>query len=210
MVELVSKPWGWEKWIETKPLVLKEILTKSGFSSSIHVHKIKWETNYVIGGRGKVYTSLVPLDLDKFLRKEYIQQQIDNIIYKMECREVTIGDSYTILPGFIHKVEAVEDLHTIESSTPEVDDVVRIKDSYGRGDGRIEVEHVLTCKRAENLKTCPCQHPGCKRKGICCECLRHHLSKNELPRCCFPSVVRDENGRSFDTFIWEWTVGKAK
>ncbi len=40
--------------------------------------------------------------------------------------------------------------------------------------------------REENLKDCTCTYPGCERKGICCECIRHHREKGEIPGCLFP------------------------
>jgi len=57
------------------------------------------------------------------------------------------------------------------------------------------------CKKEENLKDCPCTYPGCPRKGMCCECLRHHLESNELPACCFPPEVEKTYDRSVETFI---------
>lgn len=49
---------------------------------------------------------------------------------------------FHVKPGIIHRVEAVEDLTLIESSTIELDDVYRINDEWQRHDGKIESEHV--------------------------------------------------------------------
>lgn len=57
------------------------------------------------------------------------------------------------------------------------------------------------CKKEENLKDCPCTYPGCPRKGMCCECLRHHLGSNQLPACCFPPEVEKTYDRSVEAFI---------
>lgn len=57
------------------------------------------------------------------------------------------------------------------------------------------------CKQAENLKTCPCTWPDCPRKGVCCDCLRHHLLKNELPACCFSKEAEKTYDRSIENFI---------
>lgn len=53
----------------------------------------------------------------------------------------------------------------------------------------------------ENLKNCPCTYPGCDKKGICCECLRYHLSRHELPACCFPPEVEKTYDRSIEKFV---------
>ena len=42
------------------------------------------------------------------------------------------GDAFRITPGTIHYMEAVTDCDVLEASTPELDDVVRLKDRYGR------------------------------------------------------------------------------
>ncbi|MDI6826158.1 MAG: DUF6485 family protein [Candidatus Aenigmarchaeota archaeon] len=59
----------------------------------------------------------------------------------------------------------------------------------------------MECKQPNNLKSCPCTYPGCKRKGICCECLRHHIENRELPACCFPPEVERTYDRSIERFI---------
>jgi len=43
----------------------------------------------------------------------------------------------------------------------------------------------MECKEQENLKNCPCTYPDCPRKGICCECIKYHWQKGELPACFF-------------------------
>jgi len=59
----------------------------------------------------------------------------------------------------------------------------------------------MECKKSQNLKDCPCTYPGCPHKGICCECIRHHLEKNELPACCFSPEAEKTYDRSFNKFI---------
>ncbi len=49
---------------------------------------------------------------------------------------------FHVKPGIIHRVEAIEDLTLIESSTIELDDVYRIHDEWKRHDGKIESEHI--------------------------------------------------------------------
>jgi len=53
----------------------------------------------------------------------------------------------------------------------------------------------------ENLKDCPCTYESCDRKGKCCECIKYHLVRNELPACCFPPEVEKTYDRSFGRFI---------
>jgi len=60
---------------------------------------------------------------------------------------------------------------------------------------------IMECKSQENQKGCACTYPGCSRKGLCCECLKHHLKRDELPACCFPPDVEKTYDRSIETFI---------
>jgi len=42
----------------------------------------------------------------------------------------------------------------------------------------------ISCpNKKENLKNCPCDWPGCERKGTCCECVAHHREAGDLPAC---------------------------
>lgn len=59
----------------------------------------------------------------------------------------------------------------------------------------------MECQKQENLMNCPCTYPGCPRKGICCQYLKHHLASNELPACCFSSKAEKGYDRSFEKFI---------
>jgi hypothetical protein len=56
------------------------------------------------------------------------------------------------------------------------------------------------CNVEENKAGCNCTYNPCPRKGICCECLRYHLSANQLPACCFPADVERTYDRSFGRF----------
>ncbi|HEX08536.1 MAG TPA: cytosolic protein [Thermoplasmatales archaeon] len=59
----------------------------------------------------------------------------------------------------------------------------------------------MECRREENKVRCNCTYEPCSRKGICCECIAYHLSRNELPACCFPDDVEKTYDRSFERFI---------
>ncbi|MCM8833511.1 MAG: DUF6485 family protein [Candidatus Omnitrophica bacterium] len=57
----------------------------------------------------------------------------------------------------------------------------------------------------KNLKYCGCSYTGCSKRGICCECLRSHWSRKELPGCLFPSDAEKTYNRSFEYFIKVWS-----
>ncbi|MFC1800697.1 DUF6485 family protein [Nanoarchaeota archaeon] len=59
----------------------------------------------------------------------------------------------------------------------------------------------MECKKQENLKKCNCTYSGCSKKGMCCECLRYHLSMKQLPACCFSADAEATYDRSFEQFI---------
>ncbi len=54
--------------------------------------------------------------------------------------------------------------------------------------------------KEENKANCPCTYP-CEIKGICCECIKHHLKRNELPACFFPPEIEKTYDRSIEKFI---------
>ena len=59
----------------------------------------------------------------------------------------------------------------------------------------------MKCKQETNKQNCNCTYSGCPRHGICCECLKYHLSRRELPGCVFPDDVERSWDRSFQRFI---------
>jgi len=54
--------------------------------------------------------------------------------------------------------------------------------------------------REINMEDCPCTYP-CSKKGVCCECIRYHLKRGELPACAFPSEVEKTYDRTFERFV---------
>lgn len=62
----------------------------------------------------------------------------------------------------------------------------------------------MECQRENNLKTCPCTYPGCPRKGLCCECIRHHQKAGELPACYFSAEAEKTYDRSIEKFIEDY------
>jgi len=142
----IKKPWGYEKWIaDGAPdfkYALKEIMIRSSFQSSIQFHEYKHETTYVKSGNGYLYYNEIPINVEKFNAQEYSDEEIQNFVKNMKKIEITSGKIYHIKPGIIHRVEAVTDLTFIESSTIELNDVIRINDQWGRSAGKIDSEHV--------------------------------------------------------------------
>lgn len=59
----------------------------------------------------------------------------------------------------------------------------------------------MQCKQAQNSADCPCTYEGCERKGVCCECLRYHLNRKELPACCFSPEAEATYDRSIANFM---------
>ncbi len=56
------------------------------------------------------------------------------------------------------------------------------------------------CRLEKNQAACPCSYP-CDRKGLCCECLRYHQGRRELPACYFPGEAERTYDRSIEHFL---------
>ena len=145
-IKKVDKPWGYEKWIaDGSPnfrYALKEILLKSKFKSSIQFHEFKEETNYIQKGEGILHYDPDPINFEKYKNNEYSEDEFIGIMNNLKKQKLYPGMVFHIKPGIIHRVEAITDLTMIESSTIELDDVVRLNDEWGRHDGKIESEHI--------------------------------------------------------------------
>ena len=60
----------------------------------------------------------------------------------------------------------------------------------------------MECQNFEaNLARCNCTYEPCSRKGLCCECIKYHLSLGELPACVFPDDVEKTFDRSIARFV---------
>ncbi|MEI8389231.1 MAG: DUF6485 family protein [bacterium] len=59
----------------------------------------------------------------------------------------------------------------------------------------------MECKTAKNIQNCTCSYDGCSRKGICCECVAYHRSKQEIPGCFFPLDAEKSWDRSVKNFV---------
>ena len=110
---IVEKPWGWELiWAQTDTYVGKVLFVRAGESLSLQYHERKEESWYVQSG-------LARLELGE--RGE-----------ELAADSIAAGACFHFVPGTVHRVTAVEDTTIIEVSTPELDDVVRLEDAYGR------------------------------------------------------------------------------
>ncbi len=108
----VSKPWGYELiWAHTERYVGKVLHVDAGHQLSLQYHHTKDETIHVQRG-----TLLLAVDEGEGLCE----------------RRMGPGESYRIAPGVRHRLRAETDCDVLEASTPELDDVVRLEDSYGR------------------------------------------------------------------------------
>jgi len=60
----------------------------------------------------------------------------------------------------------------------------------------------MSCPNLEiNVKDCGCTYVSCERRGKCCECLRYHKERNELPGCLFPPEIEETYDRSIERFV---------
>ena len=121
-VRVVPKPWGHETiWANTDLYVGKVLHIKAGHSLSLQYHNLKDETIHLLSGT-MIYR--VGNDDGRSMMEVGVPQ----------LREVELkaGESFRNEPGTIHQMEAVTDCVLLEASTPHLDDVVRLKDRYGR------------------------------------------------------------------------------
>jgi hypothetical protein len=128
----VEKPWGHELWINGQhPLyALKEIYLKAGSKTSLQYHNFKQETNVLFVGRTKLH-----------FKKNVLVKNDDVALTDLSQVELSPISSIDVVPGVLHRLEAITDILLYETSTPHLDDVVRVNDDSKRPHGRIEQEH---------------------------------------------------------------------
>ena len=108
----VPKPWGHETiWAHSERYVGKILHINAGHELSVQFHRVKDETVYLLSGE---------------------------IVYRvrngelLEDMQLKMGEAFRITPGTVHQMVALTDCDVLEVSTPELDDVVRLSDKYGR------------------------------------------------------------------------------
>jgi len=109
----VDKPWGYElRWAITDRYVGKILHVNKGEALSLQYHERKDEYQYVVSGA--------------------VDVELGGENGALTTHRLTAGDTLHITPGMRHRFTAVEDTDIFEVSTPEIDDVVRLDDRYGR------------------------------------------------------------------------------
>ena len=119
--ERVDKPWGYElRFARTDRYAGKVLFIRAGSQLSLQFHRQKDESFLVHEGT-----------LDLVLGRAEEQRVI----------RLGPGDASHVIPGTVHRFRAVTDCLLFEVSTPELEDVVRIEDDFGRagtGDGPVK------------------------------------------------------------------------
>ena len=109
----VDKPWGYElRWGITARYAGKVLHVKKGEALSLQYHERKDEFQYVVKGA--------------------VDIELGGPDGALTTHRMKAGDTLHISPGMRHRLTAVEDTDIFEVSTPEIDDVVRLDDRYGR------------------------------------------------------------------------------
>ena len=109
----VDKPWGHELiWAHTERYVGKILHVKAGHALSLQYHERKDETIHLLSGEMRFWAGPSA-------------EELIEVPFKA-------GQSFRIQTGTVHRMEAITDIDILEASTPELDDVVRLQDRYGR------------------------------------------------------------------------------
>ena len=112
-VRRVDKPWGHELiWALTDRYCGKVIVVEAGQRLSLQRHERKEESVLVLSGRLHLHL-----------------EDDDGVVQVLDLGP---GESRHIPPHRIHRFEAEERVELVEVSTPELDDVERLEDDYGR------------------------------------------------------------------------------
>jgi mannose-6-phosphate isomerase len=114
--ERVEKPWGYELiWAVSEHYAGKLLSVNAGHALSLQFHREKDESWYVLEGRAELEFAAAGETTTS-------------------SEVVTPGAAFRIKPGTVHRIRALEDTVIVEVSTPQLGDVVRLEDSYGRAE----------------------------------------------------------------------------
>lgn len=109
----IEKPWGYELiWAETENYVGKILHVNAGEALSLQYHEVKDETLFLLSGEMRLW--------------------VGSSVTELQELAFTVGDTFHLVPGTIHSMEAISESEVLEVSTPHLDDVVRLRDRYGR------------------------------------------------------------------------------
>jgi len=112
-MKIIEKPWGKEEMLEmNEHYMVKKLTMLKGHRCSLQYHSKKRETIYVLSGSLKILSGT--------------NQE------SLSAKVFTAHESLTLVPGVVHRMEAEEDSVYLEASTPETEDVIRLKDDYSR------------------------------------------------------------------------------
>lgn len=112
-IEIKEKPWGREIWFaHTNAYAGKILEVRKNARLSLQYHEKKCETQYVFEGKVKLTYGTDQKNLQELI--------------------LNPGDKFDIYPYTIHRIEGLEDSKIFEVSSPELDDVVKLADDYGR------------------------------------------------------------------------------
>ncbi len=112
MIRKIDKPWGHELiWAHTEKYAGKILHIRKGEMLSYQYHDVKDETIFL-------YSGLMEIDIEDGKERKRVV--------------LNPGDGIRILPLTKHRMIAIEDCEVLEVSTPELSDVVRLDDRYGR------------------------------------------------------------------------------
>lgn len=111
--KIVEKPWGHELWwAQNDDYVAKVLHIKQGHSLSLQYHQEKRETFMLISGAITI----------EFFEEGQTPQTI----------KLGLRTPFHVEPGLRHRMTADADSELVEVSTPQVNDIVRLEDRYGR------------------------------------------------------------------------------
>ncbi len=108
-----EKPWGREIIYAANDRFAGKILeVLGGQRMSLHYHRTKHEIFFLQSGRLILWSGPDPDHLNRV--------------------ELSPGDTIDLPPGALHRIETIEDSVLLEASSPELDDIVRLDDDFGR------------------------------------------------------------------------------
>jgi mannose-6-phosphate isomerase-like protein (cupin superfamily) len=109
----VAKPWGHELiWAHTDRYVGKILVIEAGYRLSLQKHELKDESILVLSGR--------------------LELTLEDDAGRIVVEELGPGEARRVVTGRVHRYAAIERCELVEVSTPELDDVVRLEDDFGR------------------------------------------------------------------------------
>ncbi len=112
-VRRVEKPWGFEIWFAvTASYAGKIIHIDEGEALSLQYHQRKDEAITVLSGE--------------------LELELGSEAGRLHTHVLKPGDCQHISPQMVHRMRALTTVEICEVSTPELEDVVRIADRYGR------------------------------------------------------------------------------